>query len=83
MFGFLNLLFAATFAASGLPAADVSELLVERDLASLRLEADAVSWRGRRVGSGEIAAARRSLVLSFGSCSFTEPITELQQLGLL
>ena len=83
MFGFLNLLFAAAFAATGVPVADISELLVERDPASLRLEADGASWRDRRVGSGQIAAARRNLVLSFGSCSFTEPITELQQLGLL
>ena len=83
MFGFLNVLLAAAFAASGLPLADISDILAERDLASLRLEADGVSWRGRRVGIDLISAARGNLVLSFGSCSFTEPITELQQLGLL
>jgi hypothetical protein len=83
MFGFLNVLVAAAFAANGLPVADVAELLAERDLASIRFEADAVAWRGRRVATEQIAAARRTVVLSFGSCSFTEPIMELQQLGLL
>jgi hypothetical protein len=83
MFGFLNVLLAAAFAASELPVADVSELLAEREPGSFRLEADAVSWRGHRVTSEQVAAVRRTAVLSFGSCSFTEPVTELQQLGLL
>jgi hypothetical protein len=83
MFGFLNVLLAAAFAAVGLPVADIGELLAERDPASIRLEADRVSWRGHRVGSEQLTAARRAAVLSFGSCSFTEPIAELQQLGLL
>jgi hypothetical protein len=83
MFGFLNVLLAAALARTGARADIVAELLVERDARAIRFAADGVEWRNRRVSAGALAEARTALALSFGSCSFREPIEELEALGLL
>jgi hypothetical protein len=43
---------------------------------------DAITWRGHRA-SLDALAAFRVRAASFGSCSFREPMDELQTLGLL
>jgi hypothetical protein len=83
MFGFVNLLLATAFARSGLAASAVAELLGERSATAIRFHTDAVEWRDRRIGIDALAETRATLALSFGSCSFTEPIEELGALGLL
>jgi len=83
MFGFLNVFLAAAFMALGLDPAAAVRLLEESDPSSLRFADGAVEWRGRRLGAGEIAGARGRTIVSFGSCSFTEPIGDLAALGLL
>ncbi|MDQ3951273.1 MAG: hypothetical protein M3282_13145, partial [Gemmatimonadota bacterium] len=83
MFGFVNVLLAAAFARFGLGTDAAVDLLLERSRAALRFSTDGVEWRDRRVGIGALAATRGALALSFGSCSFTEPIEELEALGLL
>ncbi len=83
MFGFLNVLLGAAFARTGLDADGVAELLDERDATALRFDAGGVTWRGHHVSLDGLRDAREILSLSFGSCSFAEPIIELQQLGLL
>ena len=83
MFGFLNVLLAAAFARAGLGVRGVSQLLAERDISAFRFELDGVAWRDRRVSGDGLAATRSLLALSFGSCSFTEPIEELGAYGLL
>jgi hypothetical protein len=83
MFGFLNLFLTAAFMSAGLDDAAAVQLLEERDRAAIRFTSDAVEWRGRRLDIGSIRRARESSIVSFGSCSFTEPIGDLQSLGLL
>lgn len=83
MFGFVNVLLAAAFARSALPASAVAELLAEQSAAAFEFHTDGVAWRGRRVAIAALAEMRYTLALSFGSCSFTEPIQELGSLGLL
>jgi hypothetical protein len=83
MFGFLNLFLAAAFVGAGLDDRSAERLLEERDRQSFRVDADGVDWRGRRLGLDAIRRARESVIVSFGSCSFTEPIGDLQSLGLL
>ncbi len=83
MFGFLNVLLAAAFAREGLGADDVADLLAERDPSAFQFTADGVAWRSRSVGIHALGETRGSLALSFGSCSFTEPLEELAALGLL
>lgn len=82
MFGFLNVFLAAAFARHGLPAADVALLLDERDAGALRFTARRVDWRGRSLTAAALAETRALLAVSFGSCSFREPIDDLSALHL-
>src|SRR5690606_25472240 len=73
--GFLNLLLATDAALNGRPVADLVAVLADRD-------APAVADRVADLGDARTAAAR-ALFLSFGTCSITEPVAELTDLGLL
>ena len=44
---------------------------------------DAVAWRGRSLDLVALARERERFALSFGSCSFEEPIGDLKSLGWL
>jgi hypothetical protein len=83
MFGFLNLFLAAAFVGAGLDDAAAERLLEERDRTAFHFDADGVEWRGHRLDLDRIRRTRESAIISFGSCSFTEPIDDLHSLGLL
>jgi hypothetical protein len=83
MFGFLNLFLAAAFVEAGLDDAAAERLLEERDGTTFYFDADGVEWRGHRLDLDRIRRTRESAIISFGSCSFTEPIDDLHSLGLL
>ena len=83
MFGFLNLFLATAFVSAGMDDAAVERLLEERDRQALRFDAGGVEWRGRRIDLETLRRTRESGIVSFGSCSFTEPIADLQSLDLL
>lgn len=83
MFGFVNLLLAATLIHHGGSEDDAATLLDDGDPSSYQLTADALSWRTTRFTAAQLAATRRQLCRSFGSCSFTEPLEGLQQLSWL
>lgn len=82
MHGFLNVFLAAALVHNGYPVALAEQLLGDDDPASLRVEGDSIAWRGHRLTTAEIAASRARLAISFGSCSFEEPVTELAELGV-
>jgi len=83
MHGFLNVFCGAALAYHGMEGAEIQELLEEEDPASLQFGEFGFSWRGHRLSSVQIQAARREFAHSFGSCSFEEPVGELRELGLL
>ena len=83
MFGFLNLFLATAFMAAGIGDADAERLLEERERGALRFDDAGVEWRGHRLDLDSIRRARESAIHSFGSCSFSEPVGDLQSLGLL
>jgi len=82
MHGFLNLFLAAAFVLGGMNAADAARLLEETDPKAFLFDHEGGAWRGRRVSIDTLAAMRSTFGLSFGSCSFDEPIAELKELGL-
>lgn len=83
MNGFLNVFVAAVLArARRLDAASVLPILEETDGRAFGFSDAGVSWRGRDATVAETAAARRFAV-SFGSCSFDEPIDDLVAMGLI
>ena len=83
MHGFLNLFLAAAFVRSGMEAEFAVQLLEEQSAKAFHFDSNEVVWRGHRLSRDEIAAARQSFAISFGSCSFTEPVADLRALHLL
>jgi len=82
MFGFLNLFLATAFMAAGLDDREAGLLLEEGDPDSIRFDDAGVEWKGRRLSAEAIRRGREENLVSFGSCSFVEPIGDLQSLGL-
>lgn len=76
---------AATAAASAASADDtlLGTVLAEERAESFTFDDDGMTWRGRRASIDQIRAARGRFALSFGSCSVTEPVQDLQALGWL
>jgi hypothetical protein len=82
--GFLNLLAAVTFAhAHGAGPPELEEVLAEENPRAFAVAADGIAVEGRRAGRAEIAAARERLFASIGSCSWREPVEDLEALGIL
>ena len=73
--GFLNLLLATDAALDDRPVTDLAAILADRDARS-------VASRVERLGETRTIAARARF-LSFGTCSITDPLNELADLGLL
>ena len=83
MFGFLNIFAAAAFAQCRLGERELIEIVSEDSPAAFEFGDEALSWRGRVVPARQVASARSSLGLAFGSCSFQEPVDGLRELSLL
>jgi hypothetical protein len=83
MYGFANMLLAATAAATGAGADALEAILTARGDTALTITGEAATVAGRRFDAVALAAARRHLMHSFGSCSFEEPLAELTQRGCL
>ena len=76
MHGFVNV-----FLAAALP--DHAEaILTEEDADAFAFDDKGLRWREQRVSNEELRAMRR-FAISFGSCSFEEPIADLKELGWL
>ena len=83
MFGFLNVFLSATLLRSGLPASDAEQVLEESSPQAFQVGEREISWRGHRLDNAALKAARERTIISFGSCSFTEPLEDLQALRWL
>ncbi|HET7433626.1 MAG TPA: hypothetical protein VFN10_02820 [Thermoanaerobaculia bacterium] len=77
MHGFLNVFLAAAL------IDDAEAVLAEEDASAFAFDDDGVTWRDQRVETEELRAMRRDFAISFGSCSFEEPIGDLKELGWL
>ena len=82
MFGYLNVFLAAALMAEGLDDADAVALLEEARADAFERHDDAVSWRGHVLATAAARRVRERVAVSFGSCSFREPVDELDALGL-
>ena len=84
MHGFLNVFVAAAAAmARRADPALVCAILNEQDRAAFRFSEEGVQVRDLRIDTMNLARVRESFALSFGSCSFEEPVAELTSVGIL
>lgn len=83
MHGFLNVFIAAGFAQFGMETELLVEILEERSPEAFVFDGGGVRWREHDLVLAHLRNTRSLFALSFGSCSFTEPVEELQQLGFL
>ena len=74
--GVLNLLAAAVFG-------DEERTLAEVDAGAFSVDASSFSWRSRSAPASEVGRCRHELLHSIGSCSFFEPVEELEAMGAL
>lgn len=81
MYGFLNVFLAATLVYSGEPSETALAALQEEDPSAFSFSDDAIVWRDKRVDAEQIQAARRDFAIAFGSCSFREPVDEIESLA--
>lgn len=81
MFGFLNIFLAAALRAAEGSHEQVLQLLEETDASSIAFSDEAVAWRGHVMHRTHLGRVREEIAVAFGSCSFTEPVSEVRALG--
>lgn len=83
-YGFLNIFAAALLSwASCLATAQATICLTDDNPGNFHFDNKGLRWRDSTMATDEIQRIRRDRVISFGSCSFDEPLEALQALGLL
>ncbi len=80
MHGFINVLLASSFAWHG--ERDIEPIIAEIDAANFSFD-DIARWRDKSLSVAQIQDARRNFIHSVGSCSFEEPVQDLQAIGFL
>ncbi len=80
MHGFLNVFVAAALAWHG--DRNLEPVLTETDPTAFRFD-DRAHWRDRSLSAEQVRDARTNFAHAFGSCSFEEPVRDLETLGLL
>lgn len=83
MYGFLNVWLAAAALQAGVEQVVAQRILEERSSAAFQWDAGGVLWHEEHLSIDTLVRTRRHVAVSFGSCSFTEPLDELTDLGLV
>jgi hypothetical protein len=81
MYGFLNVFMAAALVYAGESENTALAALEEENPSAFSFPDDAIVWRGKRIDAEQIQASRAEFAISFGSCSFREPVDELESLA--
>jgi hypothetical protein len=80
MHGFLNVLLASAFAWHG--ERQIEQIIAETDRAAFVFDKRA-HWKDKSLSCDQIRGARLNFMHSVGSCSFVEPVADLQTMGLI
>jgi len=84
MNGFLNVFLAAGFLQQGFKPNLIRELLIDKRDDNFLFTGDGVLWRQEYfIGTAQLKNLRKRGAISFGSCSFVEPIDDLKEIRLL
>ncbi len=83
MHGFLNVLLAAAAVKAGAMELQLPEVLALRDGQALEFHKDGVRLRNLKLNNRQLRETREQLAIAFGSCSFEDPVRDLEALKLL
>ncbi|MBL8990649.1 MAG: hypothetical protein JNJ48_03610 [Phycisphaerae bacterium] len=84
MHGFLNVFAgAALLRELRINRDTLLKVLGETDGGAFKFDDDGLTWRQLRLTTAQIKAARENYAICFGSCSYDDPINDLQKLGVL
>lgn len=84
MHGFLNLFLAAALARCTRCDLDCTKAILRgEDPADFKIAEEVIGWKGELLTVTDVARVRETFALSFGSCSFDEPVDDLRKLGHL
>jgi hypothetical protein len=84
MHGFLNLFLMSGFAREGYRQNLLEEVMEDEFEEVFQFDDNAATWREQyRLSLFQIESLRSTGIQSFGSCSFAEPVADLQKLGVL
>jgi hypothetical protein len=84
MHGFLNLFLMSGFAREGYRQNLLEEVMEDEFEEVFKFDDSAATWRDEyRLSLFQIETLRATGIQSFGSCSFDEPVADLQKLGIL
>lgn len=84
MYGFLNVFLAAALLRTGEASeAEAVQLLTETNATNFRFVEQGIAWREKRIPAARLALVRENFAISFGSCSFDEPVNDLKAMTLL
>lgn len=84
MNGFLNLFLATAFARAGFKPSLLEEIMEDEFAENFEFEDGGVWWRQEHfLNTAQLKITRARNIISFGSCSFDEPVEDLREIGLL
>jgi hypothetical protein len=83
MHGFVNVFLAAALLWHGGKAGDAIATLEEESPDEFHFDDRDAAWHTHRLTMAQLQEAREKFAISFGSCSFEEPIGDLRRLGWL
>ncbi|MDQ3750418.1 MAG: hypothetical protein M3367_15595 [Acidobacteriota bacterium] len=84
MNGFLNVFLAAGFLQQEFKPKLIRELLMDKREDNFSFDDDGVLWRQEYfISTSQLKFLRTRAAISFGSCSFVEPVDDLKEIGIL
>lgn len=84
MHGFMNVFVAGIIAFySGIDESEIIDVLTDDDPYDFIFNENGFVWNEIEITNSEIKSAREKFMLSYGSCSFDEPVSDLKTIELL
>jgi hypothetical protein len=59
----------------------VTKTLTEEEAAAFQADGDVIHWHSNTLITDQIEKVRSEFAISFGSCSFEEPVEDLKTMG--
>ena len=84
MYGFFNIFIAGMIAHKFSLQKDLlTDILLDETPNNFKFDTNGLHWKKYSILNSEIQSYRQKFIISYGSCSFNEPRSDLKKLGLL